>query len=86
MSPVQRDLMKIVLPTNDDIEDVGERRLKFMDEGGVDMQVLSYGVGGAQNITDKALALKLCREANDELAKLIAKHPTRFSGFAQLPV
>lgn len=86
VSETQRELMKIVLPTNDDIEDIGERRLRFMDEAGVDVQVLSYGAGSPQNITDKELAVSLCREANDQLAQLIAKHPTRFAGFALLPV
>lgn len=82
---VQKELMKIG-PSSEDMEDVGERRIKFMDESGVDMQVLSYGAGSPQNITDKTLAVELCREANDELARLIKKHPTRFAGFATLPV
>jgi predicted TIM-barrel fold metal-dependent hydrolase len=83
---VQKELMAMVLPTNDDIEDVGERRIKFMNESGIDMQVLSYGAGGPQNITDKTLTIELCQEANDELANLIKRHPTRFAGFATLPV
>jgi len=82
---VQRELMKIG-PTSEDMEDVGERRIKFMDESGIDMQVLSYGAGSPQNITDKTLAIELCQEANDELANLIKRHPTRFAGFATLPV
>ena len=57
VSEAQRELMKIVLPTNDDIDEVGERRFRFMDEADVDMQVLSYGAGSPQNITDTALAI-----------------------------
>jgi predicted TIM-barrel fold metal-dependent hydrolase len=83
---VQKELMAIVLPTNDDIEDVGQRRIKFMDESGIDMQVLSYGGGSPQNITEKTLAIELCRESNNELARLIKLHPSRFAGFAILPV
>lgn len=83
---VQKELMAIGLPTNDDIEDIGERRIKFMNESGIDVQVLSYGPGSPQNITDKALAIELCQEANNELANLIKRHPTRFAGFAVLPV
>lgn len=86
VSETQKELMKIVLSTNEDIEDVAERRIRFMDEAGVDMQVLSYGVGSPQNITDRKVAVQLCKEANDELARLIAKHPTRFAGFALLPM
>ena len=82
----QKELMAFVLPANDDIEDIGERRIKFMDESGIDMQVLSYGAGSPQNITDKALAIELCQQSNNELAHLIKLHPTRFSGFAILPV
>ena len=83
---VQKELMAIVLPANDDIEDVGQRRIQFMDESGIDMQVLSYGAGSPQNITDKTLAIELCREANNELARLIKLHSSRFAGFAILPV
>lgn len=83
---VQKELMAIVLPTNDDIEDVGQRRIKFMDESGIDMQILSYGAGSPQNITDINLATELCEEANNELARLIKNHPSRFAGFAILPV
>lgn len=82
---VQKELMKIG-PSSEDMEDVGDRRIKFMDESGIDMQVLSYGAGSPQNITDKTFAIELCREVNDELARLIKKHPTRFAGFATLPV
>ncbi len=57
VSEAQRELMKIVLPTNDDIDEVGERRFRFMDGADVDMQVLSYGAGSPQNITDTALAI-----------------------------
>lgn len=83
---VQKELLALVMPTIDDIADVGERRIQFMDESGIDIQVLSYGPGSPQNITDKTLALELCQEANNELANLIKLHPARFSGFALLPV
>lgn len=83
---VQKELYALVMPTFDDIADIGERRIKFMNESGIDMQVLSYGPGSPQNITDKTLALELCQEANNELANSIKLYPTRFSGFALLPL
>ena len=83
---VQKELMKIVLPSLEDIEDVGERRIRFMEESGITMQVLSYGAGSPQNITDKIVAVELCQEANNELSKLIKLHPDKFAGFALLPV
>jgi len=78
-------LIKHYLPTNDDIEDVGARRIKFMDETGIDMQVISYGSGSPQGISNPEIAAELCAEANDELAALIKQNPTRFAGFAVLP-
>jgi predicted TIM-barrel fold metal-dependent hydrolase len=83
---VQKELMSIALPNTDLIEDVAAERIKFMDDSGVDMQILSYGPGSPQNITDKILALDLCKQANNELARLIKTYPDRFSGLAVLPM
>lgn len=80
------EIIKHFLPTNEDIEDVGARRLQFMDESGVDMQVISYGGGSPQGIADPNVALELCKEANDELAAFIKENPTRFAGFTTLPL
>lgn len=81
----QKKLMKMVLPDNA-IAEVGEQRLAFMDKTGISMQVLSYGAGSPQNITDIDLAVSLSQEANNELARLVQQHPTRFAGFALLPM
>ncbi len=85
ISEAQKELMKMVLPDNS-IAEVGEQRLAFMDKAGISMQVLSYGAGSPQNIADAELAVSLCQEANNELANLMQKHPTRFAGFALLPM
>lgn len=85
VTEAQRELMSIVLPDTD-IAELGARRLSFMDEAGVTMQVLSYGAEGPQNLPDKALALRLCQAANDSLARIIELNPKRFSGFALLPM
>ncbi|MEP6928755.1 MAG: amidohydrolase family protein [Flavobacterium sp.] len=74
------------ISSDDDIEDVGERRIKFMDESGIDMQVISYAGGSPQEIADPVAAVALCKEANDELAGYISQNPTRFAGFAALPL
>ena len=83
---VQKELMSIALPNTDVIEDIAALRIKFMDDSGIDMQILSYGPGSPQNITDKILALDLCKQANNELARLIKIYPNRFSGLAVLPM
>lgn len=84
----QQKLMKIVLPTMDDITDVGTRRLQFMDEAGIDRQILSYGAQNPQNITDEELAISLCQEANNGLAELIknTRSGFRVSHYYPLPI
>lgn len=86
VSKAQRELMKIVLPTQDFIAEVGKKRLDFMDKAGITKQILSYGAGSPQNITDPILAEELCIEANDALLQLISLNPNRFAGFSLLPM
>jgi len=68
----------------DQLDDLGEGRLAAMDAAGIDVQVLSQTQPGAEAL-DPAEAVPLAREANDVLAEAIARHPTRFGGFAVLP-
>ena len=60
------------------IQDLGERRLRDMDETGIDVQILSLTSPGVQ-VFDAATAGAVARDANDELAAAIARHPDRFS-------
>jgi predicted TIM-barrel fold metal-dependent hydrolase len=66
------------------LDDLGELRLKEMDEGGIDIQVISHGAPSTQRL-DPETAVQLARNANDRLAQAIAVHPDRFAGFAALP-
>jgi predicted TIM-barrel fold metal-dependent hydrolase len=66
------------------LDDLGELRLGEMDEAGVDVQVLSHGAPSTQRLSGET-AVRMAREVNDRLAGSIAKHPTRFAGFAALP-
>ena len=61
--------------------DFDEQRIQDMDANGVAMQLLSLTCPGVQ-IFQPALASELTRLANDQLADVIARHPTRFSGLA----
>src|SRR5881396_1249202 len=63
------------------LDDLGELRLKEMDEAGIDVQVLSHGAPSTQRL-DAPTAVRLARDANDRLAQAIAAHPDRFAGFA----
>ncbi|MBI4274255.1 MAG: amidohydrolase [Rhizobiales bacterium] len=66
------------------LSDLGELRLKEMDEAGVDIQVLSHTAPATQKLSgDNAVAL--ARQVNDRLAAAVAAHPKRFAGFAALP-
>jgi len=66
------------------LDDLGELRLKEMDEAGIDVQVISHGAPSTQRL-DPETAMRLARNANDRLAQAIAAHPDRFAGFAALP-
>ena len=58
--------------------DLGEQRLAAMDAGDVAIQVISHGPGVGTP--------EQCRAANDQLAAAVTAKPTRFAGFATLPM
>ena len=64
--------------------DLGEVRLKEMDEAGIDMQVLSHGAPSAQKLSG-ADAADLARRVNDRLPAVVSANPKRFAAFAALP-
>jgi predicted TIM-barrel fold metal-dependent hydrolase len=63
--------------------DVGEKRIKAMDEAGVDMQVLTLTAPGVEPL-DPEKGAALARSSNNALAEIIQKNPGRFSGYAAL--
>jgi 2,3-dihydroxybenzoate decarboxylase len=68
------------------LEDIGSARIAEMDRGGLDVCILSLVGDGIQAIPDVSQAIRMARRANDHLAEQIAKNPTRFKGFAALPL
>jgi len=68
------------------LPDFTEYRLPEMDSAGIDIQVLSLTVPGLQIDIDAATARDNARRANDYLASVVSEHPTRFRGFAALPL
>jgi 2,3-dihydroxybenzoate decarboxylase len=68
----------------DRLLDLGDLRLKEMDEGGIDVQVLSHAPPGAQALNGSD-AVSLTRSANDFLHEAVNRHPTRYAAFASLP-
>jgi predicted TIM-barrel fold metal-dependent hydrolase len=65
--------------------EIGERRLKSMDEAGITVQVLS-NTGPGPDLLPGADGVALAREMNDHLAEAISRRPDRFAGFAVLPM
>ena len=66
------------------LSDFGDLRLQAMDAAGVERSVLSLAGPGVQVERDTATAIRKAREANDFLAREVAKRPARYSGFAHL--
>jgi hypothetical protein len=67
------------------LPEIGETRLKSMDEAGITVQVLS-NTGPGPDLVPGPDGVALAREMNDHLAAAVAKHPDRFAGFAVLPM
>lgn len=66
------------------LDDLGELRIKEMDEAGVDLQIVSLQEPGVQNFAGEE-AIRLAKDANDFLYRAIEANPTRLAGFASLP-
>ncbi|ACK52389.1 amidohydrolase 2 [Methylocella silvestris BL2] len=68
---------------DDGLVDVEQYRLPDMDAHGVEMQLVSLTADGVQIEPDRDKAAMIASRANDELAeRFVARHPTRFAGFA----
>jgi predicted TIM-barrel fold metal-dependent hydrolase len=63
--------------------DLGEGRVKAMDEHGIQMQVISCTTPA--QLAPVGQAVPLTRAANDRLAAAVRARPDRLSGFAVLP-
>jgi 2,3-dihydroxybenzoate decarboxylase len=66
--------------------DIHERRLRLMDEHGIEVTLLSLNAPAIQAIPDPARANEIARRANDFLAEQVRKRPARFQAFAALPM
>ena len=67
------------------LPEIGERRLRSMDETGITVQVLSSS-GPGPDLVAGPNGIAMSREMNDHLAAAITRHPNRFAGFATLPM
>jgi uncharacterized protein len=67
------------------LPEIGERRLKSMDDAGISTQVLSNS-GPGPDLMPGQTGVDLAKEINDYLAGVVSKNPKRFAGFAALPM
>ncbi len=68
-----------------ELADLGDARIADMDASGITVQVLSVAGPGADLVPGQA-GIDLARAYNDALAEACARHPTRYRGFAHLPL
>ncbi len=66
------------------LEDLGDARIREMDEAGIDVQVISHLQPGPQ-VFAPDMSVTLARQANNILHEGILVRPDRFAGFAALP-
>jgi 2,3-dihydroxybenzoate decarboxylase len=85
------ELMKVAgagFASNPNLEkrlyDFDSIRLQEMDEGRIDIQVISHGAPSTQRLAAN-IAPDLARGVNDRLAARVAANPKRFAAFAALP-
>ncbi len=67
------------------VKEIGDARLKSMDETGITLQVLS-NTGPGPDLVPGPDGIAMAREMNDYLAEACKRHPNRFAGFAVLPL
>lgn len=68
------------------LADFDELRLAEMDRAGIAVTVLSQTGPGVQGELDTNAAIASAKDNNDFLASQVARHPTRYAGFATLPM
>jgi uncharacterized protein len=65
--------------------DLGDKRIAEMDQAGIDMQIVSLTAPGVEQL-EPSEATAFATETNDFVADAIKRNPTRFGGFAALPI
>ncbi len=68
----------------DELADIGNSRLNYMNEAGIDVQVLSLVQPGNQAY-DGERSIAMATDANDRMHDAMRAHPDRFAAFATLP-
>ena len=82
-SGLQRQSAMSIIHTK--LVDLGEGRLKDMDDAGINMQVISLFQPPHIQRLETPDAIKWARSTNEELAAAVKEHPDRFIGLAAVP-
>ena len=67
------------------VTDVGDQRIKDMDEGQIAMQILSLAGPVNSTLAEPALGLELSKQINDKLKEAVGRSPSRFAALGELP-
>jgi predicted TIM-barrel fold metal-dependent hydrolase len=67
------------------LSEIGEKRIRSMNENAVAIQVLSHGGPGCDLVSGTE-GIDLAARVNDYLAAKVQEYPDRFRGFAHLPM
>ena len=81
----KRAIQSVLGEASEGVGELGPRRIAYMDERGIDTQVISYA-SGIPATMEPEYAVPLCREVNEEMARKAAAYPGRFYLFAHLPL
>src|SRR5437763_626816 len=65
----------------ENLPEIGDKRLKSMDDAGITVGVLSNS-GPGPDLVPGPDGVAIARELNDHLAAAVARHPNRFRGHA----
>jgi len=76
------EMYMFTMPEQYDEPDL-ERRIEFLDQHGIDMQVLSTPRASDYSAEDGP---ELARITNDGIAQVVKKYPNRFLGLASIPI
>ena len=68
---------------NDRLLDLGEGRIREMDDAGIDVQILSFSGFGLYDL-ESSVACEVVCDANRKVAEAMTAYPNRFGGLAAL--
>ena len=87
MKPEQEEAMKFLMSRSfpgPELLDF-EKRIEYMDRNRIDVQVLSM-TSPVSDLVPAEEQIRICRQANDITRQHMNEYPSRFQGFATLPM